>query len=433
MDILLIGLLGFVSLFIAITFSPFVAFLSVYVPSLLLLPEYSFKLSGLIPITFHRMALFPIVLIAGFNVLRRWRIKLLDLLVISYLLIIFIAESNSLGVYQGVFYLGILVCDIFLPYMVAQHFLNERSNDVRFLKRFVFCVFISIIISFWQMKMTVNPFLILDPIFNRQFGFAIPYIRFGLSRIQGPYIVNIIFGVVIAFTLLLNDWLIKNNYWENRFKFLIDLAIKKGWIIASILFFGLAMTVSQGAIAAFLSSLVFLRIGYRKKIKQVFYLRLFLIILAAAVVYEGSELYKNLSPFAESSEFSGSVAYRAQLFDSYKDLLYEKPLLGWGSYDTPRVSQGSIDNAYIDIWFHSGYLAMVLFISLFLFSMYRLVKKGFSDNILTVDRAFCFTLFSVFLCLLLSFMFVYFGTQLVPIFFILMGMTRSFIYSDNET
>jgi O-antigen ligase len=261
----------------------------------------------------------------------------------------------------------------FLIYYVFSRGLSRLSDLKAVMQTFAFVAVLLGAIAAFE---SVRHWLLYPPI---ETALSIPagplqYLaRAGFLRAQGsaghPIVLGILLGVGLLFwAAILTDRGKKPNFWQ-----LFCIALVS---------FGLIVSFSRGAwvstVIAYLA-FVFLSRNMISRFLQ------FAVALALALVVlktiPGGEKVIAMLPFVGESE-TGSVDYRARLFEISMYVFWEHPWLGSPTYLQEPVmqsliqGQGIIDmvNSYLAIALSGGFVGLTLFAACFLAPMLQLLK-----------------------------------------------------------
>ena len=218
------------------------AFLNVYLPVLLLLPQqYSWPISG--QLSFADTAILPIAAFLLFGSKRKWQWDTIDFLVIAYMAITVIAEGMNKGYKLGSQNLALQeLFSILLPYFAAKQMFRHPEFAVDFAKRIAVLPAIVAFVSLYEFRMGSD-------LFTRFFDGIFPPLatttafRAGFMRTQGPYGHAITLGVMMAIGFRVARWLEWSGAWNSRMRFLPISKIRfcELWIVA-----GSIMSLSVG-------------------------------------------------------------------------------------------------------------------------------------------------------------------------------------------
>lgn len=422
------------ALYVAIFRSPEKAFFNVYLPVLLLLPTvYQTNISKIPAWSFADFTVFVIFAVAVFTRTNRYKFSMMDLLVVGYVGCCVFSELINVDAGHSRHLFTDLLTTVIAPYFLAKMLIVSSGLTIPFVKRFVWLMFVNVLLSVYEMKFTANPYTrFLDKVFpdqNQQGIWPTP-VRYGLVRIAGPFIQAILFGTGIGMAVLFNFWLMKNKFGSKGFKY-CPLPISKGKFILVALILGMLCTVSRGPVVGTILGGLFLGAGYAKNRTSSFFIRAGILTLIFVFAYEVYSYYSSIDKELTSSEAQASAAYRAGLVERFYDPISQKPYWGWGSLKYGESGQTrSVDNQYILVAVQNGLIALATYVCIIITTLFGLIWRGlWNRNDVKEDTSFCFTIFSVYLMLVLTLGTVYMGLQLQPLFFLLTGWINGYLAS----
>jgi hypothetical protein len=164
------------------------AFLSVYLPTLILLPEtYTIRLPHLPELSISEICVIPVGAVALFRLARNGSFVLMDFLVASFLISLTISEV----LYEKVTKDGILIAVIsfismFLPYAIGRTMI-EPANRMAVVRRVVFFVLLLGVPGVFEWRMGRNLYAPLGKLFDVKMS---PFIqlRNGRGRFAAAFI-----------------------------------------------------------------------------------------------------------------------------------------------------------------------------------------------------------------------------------------------------
>ena len=419
---------------VAFAHSPEKAFLNVYVPVLLVLPDYyRWRAPGLPDASFNQAAILPVVLAAIMRYGGKWRWTFTDFLVFGLAFSIGCSEFVNAGYSEAQNLMFDMLAWIVLPYAAAKMLIEPLGLGSAFGRRMVNCLFFLSIISVFEFKFGMTPFrLVLDRFFPGQGLGWVTTFRWGFARVAGPYGHAILAGIIFLAAFRVHRWLEWSNQWERSFRWLPSLPVSKARAITITLLAGIVMTMVRGPwIGGFLAAGV-AAIGRAKNRRKAAIVTACAIcalgIPGAAVLYS----YASVGRANAATVAQESAAYRKELIDKYVDIALERSLMGWGRNTWPKVDgMPSIDNYYLLLALMHGVTAVVLLCAIFGYVMTRLVIRGLRADPAAGPRGSSleFTLLSVYVLIGFSIATVYMGTQAMPLFAIITGWSEGLLLS----
>jgi len=424
---------GFFSAFIALFRSPERAFLNVYLPVLILLPHiFNAEIQGLPDFTFGQAAILPIFLIAAVTRIWRWRLSILDLLVVAYVAACVYSEGYTTGFPLGRKLFVEMCGNVLFPYLLAKVLIHRGGYTVAFAKRFVFLIFVDILLSSYEMRFVSNPYIGWFRYFFPGQGYDWPALfRYGFVRIGGPFAQPILFGTIIGVAILLHYWLVKQKVWEIRFRLLPPLPLSKSMIITIGLLFGLLMTLSRGPVLSTLVGGIIIGIGFSPTRIHSFIIRLLVVSAVGFMAYQTYLYYVEINKYLAESELIGNIAYRGEMNREYAELAFKKAWWGWGNTGWPRLSGiKSVDNQYLWLLVKHGVVGLGTLLLTIGAIMLRLFYRGIMvPKKFRFESALAFTFLALLVAMATSFITVYMGMQTEPIFFMIIGWAEGFVIS----
>jgi len=336
--------------------------------------------------------------------------------------------NSSTG--QGLKLLADMLSNIAAPYALGKALIVQHGNTVPLARRMVFLIFVVIILSFYEMRMTLNPFVYLPGLFFPNQGADWPTLyRNGMVRIGGPFVQPILFGMGIATTILLNFWLQKNKLWQPNFKLLPRLPLEKGTIIACFLVFGLLMTHSRAPIVSCFLGYLLVGVGVSNQRMTSFYIRFIAVTALLIMIWQLWGTYTQINQWSAQSEEEFNAAYRGEIVRKYWDVVLQKPIWGWGYSLWPKSGgMKSIDNHYLWLALKHGLVPVFILIATTLWIMIRLLIRGLTTPAANKeDSSLAFAFLSILLTMVVSLYTVYMGMQIEPLYFMILGWAEAFI------
>jgi hypothetical protein len=359
---IVIAIPGLLALIECIRRGPERAFLNVYLPVLLFLPEHWWSISG--QYSFADTAIIPIAAFLLFRPKEKSRWSIVDFLVIGYVAITAVAEGMNKGYKIGAQNVALQdLGTILLPYFAVRHMFRQPQFVVDVAKRIAVCLTIVAIISVYEFRMGSDLFTgIWDGIFRPDVS---GLFRAGFMRVQGPYGHAITLGVVMAVGFRVARWLEWNGTWNSRMPFLPISKIRfcELWIAA-----GSFMALSVGPWLGAACAAVMIAIFRAHDRTRATILLVILIALFGMPIYISFTDYVSVDPGAARAagdRLQEDSAYRHKLMPLYIPVVEERPTWGWGRNEFPMLDgMGSIDNAYLFTALTFGVYALALQVAL---------------------------------------------------------------------
>lgn len=427
---LLPGLIAFIVGYVR---TPARAFLWVYLPTLLLVPEYYRWTVPLLPkMTPSHAAIVGVMAAAVLKRKLNWRFTPMDALVLALVFSTSISEYINTNYKEAQNLTFDMLAWLFLPYLAAKVFVEPLHLRVAFAKRLVFLLFIVSLVSIYEFRFGRSAFrLPFDPFFPGQGSGWVTTFRYGFARIAGPYGHAILAGVILVVGFRIQRWLEWGGHWEPHFKHFKHLPFSKARIITWGLVAGSVMTMCRGPwLGGALATLV-VTVGRARNRKLATRIALAAAILIGIPAYVAFHAYVSVGRAGAKSESQETAAYRKELMDKYTVIAEQKSFLGWGRNTWPKVhGMESIDNYYLQLTLMHGLLALTLFAAINIIMMVRLSLRAIKLSSGRSDEAtLAFTLLSIYAAVAFSIATVYMGNQLLPLLAVITGWSEGFLQS----
>jgi len=424
------------------------AFLNVYIPVVLLLPQYfTLRFPHLPPLSFADAAILPLFIALCLTELRRWRFSWMDLLIVLFALSVAISEGLSTPLADGT-WRKLLVADgahvetnfanaglmlfaelttVVVPYMLGKLLLEQsgardEAARVPFIRRMV--VLLSVVagislIDFISGKSS------WQTVFIRLFAGTKSdwpqQMRWGFGRIAGPFGHAILAGTIFLIGLIYCIWL--RSYapeWGTR-RVIAGLPLTLRGLVMWALVAGLLMTQSRGPwVGAVLAvMLVFLM----QKLSTWKAATVFGLVAAgffiAAYIY--GKQYTEVQRSQAVDDEQRNAIYRRELLDSYTPIIKERKEFGWGITTFPSMNgQTSIDNEYLMLAVTQGFVGLGLFVSIGAGTILRLLNLAARSNSME-DRALIVAHMAALIGVMTTITTVFLGEQAIILFFLVVG------------
>lgn len=427
---LLAGLPGLIALIVCIKRGPERAFLNVYLPALLLVPDACrTSISG--QTNFAESAIIPIAIFYFWNHRRRWEWNLSDLLVITFVSLVTISQYMNTDIAVAKNLAVHLIVAGLLPYVVAKGLTAREEMCVEVAKRIVILAVAVAIASVYEFRMTANLFrMVMSPFYPILSVSEIPAFRYGFVRVVGPWNHPILAGIIFAVAYRIARWLDWTHAWPGNVPF---LPISKVRFCEVALLAGGAMTISRGpwigaAVAVVIVTL--LRVRHRSYVTAFSAAAIFILIVPA---YSSFDTYINTGRDQIQDESQDSVAYRREMIQEYIIIAEERPAWGWGvSGDGEALypiidGMESIDNHYLLLALTYGVYALAAMVLILLWIPLRLfafVLRHPRDEPMTVLAV---TLIGVFVIFIVSISTSWLGAQTQPLLFLSAGWSEALL------
>src|SRR5579872_7176649 len=180
---------GLIAAYVAFRDSPAKAFLNIYLPVLLLLPEYYRWVVPMLPDpTFSQAAIIPIVCLFLFREWKHWRWSITDFLMFGFAFCMGLSEYVTAGYPDAQNLMFDMVASVVFPYIAAKGLIEPKGLRLAFARRFSILLFAVSVISLFEFRFGMTPWQI---VFNRFFAGQgeewVTTFRYGFARVAGPY------------------------------------------------------------------------------------------------------------------------------------------------------------------------------------------------------------------------------------------------------
>ena len=431
---------GFLAAYIAWTQSPNWAFLNVYIPVLLFLPDYySWSVPAFPDPNFPMATILPIVGVWVIRNIPGWRFSFTDLLVFGYALSLIYSESLSppgRPHFQN-FTAGVLT-SVVSPYILAKCLIEPAGLREAFAKRIAIVLFIVGGLLVFQ-SVTQAPYTLTQRLLGRFFPgqgwMSAGDIRMGLRRATGPYSHEILAGIIMWVGFRIQRWLEWSQAWPSRLRLLPWLPIPTARLLSLGIMAGAIATLVRGPMIGAVAAAIVLLMGRSKKRWIIFWFLVLSFFLVGIPVINKFINYASVDPSTVESRNQETVVYRWQLVINYIDIAKEEIVWGWGRFGWPKVKgQKSIDNHLLLLFLQHGIMGVGFFIAIFLSMMIRLFIHSMLQPIAEpLGSSLGFTLLGLYIVIFISLATVFQGYQTVPLFFLIVGWSEGYLRSGQES
>ena len=402
------------------------AFLSVYLPCLLLLPEdYAVRIPHCPPISAAGYALIPLGIVGIIRLFRRGSFALMDLLAVLFPASIGLSEIlHSAVLNDGIFVAIGSFVSISMAY-VAGRTLIEPDLRLATVRRFVILVLWDGLPGLYEWRMGQNPYGIFGTnvlgLTNIGAGLQI---RGGHGRMGSVFNGSEPGGIAFAMTFCLNAWLV----YLRRVKAPVDLGktftkLQKYHVPGLLLLLYVVFTQARGPMIALAGGYLILQIPRFKSTKQ---MTIVVAVLLVGGYMAASAYFAAYTSGTEiTSEQQGSAMYRRGMNEMYPPIAEKGGWTGYGMIGIPHVhGMDSIDNHYLLVHLAWGRLGYILFLLITWENIRVLLVRSWKVKTLA-DRAFVFSMLAAMAVLWLTLLTVFLGGQLPQICFLLIGWMQS--------
>ncbi len=422
---------GLLSLYLVIRGRIEAAFLYVYLPALLLLPDgYALKFPHLPAISAAQSALIPIGAVALYRLARRGLPSLMDILV--FLFIVSITASEVLRervMNDGIFTALISFIAIFLAYAAGRTIIEPGLRLIT-VRHIVILMLLVAPIGLYDWRMGQSIYGVIGQrIFKLDSVREFIQLRSGRGRLVASFNDAELAGIAFGMAAALNVWLVYLRKWGSAMNTIKKFDwLEKYHIPGILLLLCVYFTQSRGPLLAVAVGYLILQIPKFTNKKIATSVVAIVIIVSAAGAYQYFSRYTNISdPGAVLNEQQGSALYRRQMNDLYQPIVKQGGFLGWGVLSRPVLpGMFSVDNEFLLVHISYGHFGYILFVLIAAETFRRLVVRSWKLQE-REDQAFAVTLLAVMAVFWISLTTVYMGEQMPQIGFLLIGWSQSIL------
>jgi hypothetical protein len=424
------------------------ALLNVYLPVVLLLPQYySLRFPHLPPLSFADAAILPLGAALWVKEMRRWRLDWMDLWVLLFAFSAALSEGLSTALADGTWKQLLAVnappvegnlangglqlfaglCTMVLPYMLGKLLIEQQGVEgqparKRVVRRLV--VLLAVVAgisvfdfltgkSIWQM--------VFRHFFRDQPVAWTVQMRWGFGRIAGPYAHAILAGMIFLMGLIYCLWLrMFAPKWGTR-KIFNGLPLTVRGLVLWAIVAGLLMTQSRGPWVGVGLALVLALLVRKLPLGKATLAFVLAVAAFSVLAYDYGNRYTDVDMNHAVSQEQKNAIYRRELVRTYMPIIRERKAFGWGITTLPVLNgQSSIDNQYLLLAAAQGLTGLGLFLVILLGSMtrlYRLAQRPLGME----DRALVFAHLTVLMGLMAALTTVYLGEQALILLFFIVG------------
>jgi hypothetical protein len=404
------------------------AFFSVYLPSLLLLPqEYSLRIPHFPPLTAAQFALIPIGIVALRQLIRSRSFRLMDALVVMFVASITTTEILREPIVTNGIFAGIdSFVSILLAYVTGRR-LIEPDLRLEAIRRIVILFLLTSPIGVWEWRMEQNPYTE----FGQKFlgiVYQVGGVRNDYERQGGSFNSPEIEGIALGMTFALNAWLVFLNKRQKRAKLGGLLSkLEKFHVPGLLLILLIWFTGSRGPLISLAAGIIVLQISKVKYPKVATVVVIVLLIVGFQEMQEYFARLTDVNRFSRMSAQVSSARYRRIMNEVYAPIAEKGGWLGWGGTGVPTVAgMRSIDNEFLRVHLVQGELGYILFVLICAESIRTAIAQFWRFQVLE-DRVFACSMLAVFTILWITLYTVFMGAQLPQFAFLLIGWGQSIV------
>lgn len=405
------------------------AFLAVYLPILLLIPDAFRAITpGLPDPNFNQAAIIPVAIAAAISHARHWRPAPLDLMMLMFALCVAWSDYSARGYADAQNLMFTMLCSVIGPYTVARLLTCVNAQMHALLaRRIVTIVFVVGLIGWWEFRFGYNPFMALfGPFFPGQGTGWVTTFRHGVARVAGPFSHAILAGMIMAITYRLHRWLQQRGEWQPPLPLLRRLPWAPEKVMRVALMMALLMTVARGPILGALVGSGIAHVAMARNPRRALWISLAGLLLGGMLGAVMMANYLDIKPGQVMTMSQESAIYRKELFEKYFDIAMNRVWFGWGLTDWPKVpGMESIDNYYLLLSLMHGVPAMLLLVTMLLGGAVLCLRKALREP--PRSHSLGYTFAAIFVMIFVSLGTVYLGEQVLPMLFLILGWAQGWM------
>ncbi len=420
---LITGIPGLLAVLVCVRRGPARALLDVYLPTLLLLPDY-YRWFYTGHLTFSETAILPIAAAFALHNWREWRWSFTDLIVVALVSTMIVSEYVNADFYDARNLTLELTCTWILPYALAKGLIQSQHLEASFARRIAVLLTIVSMVAVYEFKMAYNPYA-------AAFGWIFPgwnvwvtTFRYGLPRIAGPYGHAILAGLILVVGYRITRWLDWSGNWPGNLPFIPISKVRfcELWIIG-----GIVMTLCRGPWLGAAVAAVAVALGLARNRKRAITLVAIALALASMPTYYAVKSYVSVSREDAATESQETAAYRREILETYVAVVERRPTWGYGRDFPHDGGMTSIDNYYLLLALTHGVYALLALATLFIWMSVRLARLGVRLPREDASASLAFTMLGVYLAFAVSIATVYLGLQAIPLLAMVTGWSEGML------
>jgi hypothetical protein len=334
----------------------------VYLPVLLCFPLYdTLKLPGLPFLSFADTAIFPIGIWLLATRWRSWRFTRMDLWMLLF------GVSSGMGMFlrndtptPGIFGLFAWVTYALFPYAIGKLVIEQSGIRVAVLKRIVFVLAAVAVISLYEYRMGWNLFHLFWAMLLPDSGLAgFEQLRWGFTRVSGPYAQSETTGMVYIVAVLFAYWLYRTQQWERKFRF-SHHPFTKGTLLLVAVSIGMFINQARGPYLGFALAFLIARTYRARNLRRGVRNTVLILLVLSIPVYMYMNRYTS-ADFNTATSDQQNAIYRSLMIQNYMPVVEQGGLFGWGPGFPVVGNETSIDNAFLFFGLTQGYMGVISF------------------------------------------------------------------------
>ena len=417
------------------------ALINVYLPAVLLLPQYFYlRYPHLPPLTFADAAMLPLGAAMVWTQMRRWRWSWMDLWVLLFAASAALSEGLNTLAANGGLQLFAELMTVVLPYMAGKLLIEQDVRQEGFegqpgrkmlVRRMVMLLAIVGCVSGYDFaagsnswQIAFRPFFPADQWADVANNWPMQ-MRWGFGRIAGPYAHAILAGMIFLMGLFYCLWLRRfTPSWGSR-RLVEGMPVTGRGLVLTAIAAGLLMTQSRGPWVGVGLALLFALLARLLPWGKAAVVFALLVTVLAAGAYNYGKQYTEKELSQASDEEQRDAIYRRDLLRNYTPVIMERKAFGWGISAHPEVNgQISIDNEYLMLALTQGFTGLGLFLAVVAGTAARLFRLV-GWPLWPEDRGLVFAHLAILIGLMITLLTVFLGEQTLILFFLIAGWVQA--------
>ncbi len=396
-------------------------FILVFLPCLMLLPSY-FEVElarGTPELYFWSAALIPILVAWALKNFEGFRFQGMDFIILAYILVIFYGQwiNSDYKKAQKILFNNMMA--IYFPYAIVRAFCTDRDTLIRIIRTITFLGAFIAVFNMWEFRMFTNYF---DEILRRIWPHSVMWDigmvlqRWGFKRALGPFSHPIVAGYIFALSTPLAIWCYFQGHYRNKHVGRLTMLLNAG---------GLLVSLSRAPILGFFMGLLIIYYGWSQNRAAIMSVVLIVGTIILLLVIPKFIEYASVTPATAKTADQRNVAYRKQMWDAYREVVMQRPYLGWGRFTVPSVKgMKSIDSEYLGVALASGLMALGLYVTFLLGILIKLFRFARARSHTDPEARLAWCLIAGWISAIFSQATVYSGAQSVQMLFMLAGVSQ---------
>ena len=428
---------GLLAYYVAQNKSVTKAFIWVYIPALLLLPDYYRAITpGLPDPTFNQSASIALFIVFISQGSPGYRFSYTDLAVGFYAFSVSYSEFLASGYSDAQNLMFFELTSVLFPYIFSKSLIIQFNLRYDFAKSIVLCLSIVFVLNLFENKFGYNLWqAYLGLFFPGQGDGWITTFRFGLARAAGPYAHCLVDGVIMAVGYRIQRWLQWSEAWSTNIKLLAWLPkkITPAKFFTLMILGGVLSTLGKGQWLAGIVAAGIVIIGRSKQRVLAMTAVISMMIVIGIPLMIAFLNYASVGRKNAADDNQETAAYRYELVTEYMDEASERLWWGWGLMKWPEIHGfESIDNHFLLTYLNHGVIAVTLLLGIIFGMMGRLIIHGMINPLAEPKgSSLAFTLAAIYLMYLIAVATVAMMYQSCTLFFIITGLSDAYLRAST--